>query len=450
MGKIKNIDDIKVQYLNKTFNWLTVIDVSRIDGKIHFICKCKCGNEYHCYYRAILTNNTKSCGCYNSSKEKGMALSQLYKDNPDKVKQRTEKYKQWCKDNPDKIEAQAEKYKQWCKDNPDKVQAKSKKISQYYKDNPDARKTLNNKISQHLQNNPEKLKARAEKYKIWCKTHQTEIANKAKQFSNWCKDNQDRVSEIGKKRSNFCKTQRVNADFSQLLPIVHPDDISKLLSGDIRTQDFINTKCPICNKYAAHRLHSMFNIETGVLKCVCLCRDCLEKRTSSQYEIEIAEYINTFYNEQPIKNSRSIIQPYELDLYYPEKKIAIEFNGDYWHSEQNGKNQYYHINKYKLCKEHNIVLVSVFECEWLNKKDAIKSYMHDLFNGIENELSFNNNKSLINNNYPPPNTNSSNINNNIVIHYYPYRDTKVYTCGYTVLDSDTELSTSDLQETDDL
>lgn len=110
------------------------------------------------------------------------------------------------------------------------------------------------------------------------------------------------------------------------------------------------------------------------------------------------------------------------------KKIAIEFNGDYWHDE-NHKPRDYHYNKFNLCREKNILLVSIFESEWNNRKDDIKQYLLDLFSCRENSLSFNDEHTMMNNNYPS-------INHYLVIesyvdHIYYNGHSSVYTCGYS-------------------
>ena len=47
-----------------------------------------------------------------------------------------------------------------------------------------------------------------------------------------------------------------------------------------------------------------------------------------------------------VSTNKKIINPYELDIYLPDSKLAFEFNGLYWHSEsQKGKN--YHQIKTK-------------------------------------------------------------------------------------------------------
>jgi thiol-disulfide isomerase/thioredoxin len=76
-----------------------------------------------------------------------------------------------------------------------------------------------------------------------------------------------------------------------------------------------------------------------------------------------------------IFNDKQIIYPKELDIYIPEKKIAIEYCGLYWHGEANNKNQSYHLNKLKLCQEQGIRLITIFEDEWLNKQEQVMGYL---------------------------------------------------------------------------
>ena len=102
-------------------------------------------------------------------------------------------------------------------------------------------------------------------------------------------------------------------------------------------------------------------------------------------EKEIIEFIKEYYQGKIIENSRSIISPYELDIYIPEKNIAIEFNGLLWHSygkfildpkqEDLQYQKYRHLLKTKAAEEKNINLLHIFEYEWLDplKQDIWKS-----------------------------------------------------------------------------
>jgi hypothetical protein len=94
---------------------------------------------------------------------------------------------------------------------------------------------------------------------------------------------------------------------------------------------------------------------------------------TSKGEKEVSDFCKQYYPNL-IENSRSIIPPLELDIYIPEKKLAIEFDGLYWHSEINGnKDPNYHLNKTLQCEEKGIQLLHIFEDEWLNKQDIVKS-----------------------------------------------------------------------------
>jgi hypothetical protein len=60
----------------------------------------------------------------------------------------------------------------------------------------------------------------------------------------------------------------------------------------------------------------------------------------------------------------------ELDLHSPSQNIAIEHCGLYWHPEEREGNSY-HKKKYLECKELGISLVTIFEDEWLNKREVV-------------------------------------------------------------------------------
>lgn len=107
---------------------------------------------------------------------------------------------------------------------------------------------------------------------------------------------------------------------------------------------------------------------------------------NSRYEIEIHEWLKTIYTGKIQFNTRQIISPLELDFYIPEKNLAIEFNGDYWHSVNTGRDPKYHLNKTKLCQEKGIQLIHVFEYEWNSKKDIIKSIISSALGIYENQV----------------------------------------------------------------
>jgi hypothetical protein len=123
------------------------------------------------------------------------------------------------------------------------------------------------------------------------------------------------------------------------------------------------------------------------------CQKCSEIISSKHKEI-----LN-FLDSHDIKykiNDRKIIKPYEVDIYIPEKKLAIEYHGLYWHSIKG--NRYIHRNKYTKSIDININLIQVFENEWLKHKDIVKSIILDNL-GLLNENISNNIKEISNKEY---------------------------------------------------
>lgn len=102
-----------------------------------------------------------------------------------------------------------------------------------------------------------------------------------------------------------------------------------------------------------------------------LCTNILPyKPLSSSYEIYLREFLDK-YNIDYQCSVRNIISK-ELDIYIPSKKLAIEFNGVYHHSDARKHNNY-HINKFKECQEKGIQLISIWEDQYLTKIDIVKS-----------------------------------------------------------------------------
>ena len=136
-------------------------------------------------------------------------------------------------------------------------------------------------------------------------------------------------------------------------------------------------KCNICNN------EFFDNLDNGKIPRCLICYPILNGFSLS--EKEISEFCKQYYPGL-IENFREIISPYELDIYIPELNLAIEFNGLYWHSELNGKDRNYHLNKYLLCKEKNITLIQIFEDEWENKQEIVKSILLNKFNRLPDEI----------------------------------------------------------------
>ena len=84
------------------------------------------------------------------------------------------------------------------------------------------------------------------------------------------------------------------------------------------------------------------------------------KDYSSQSEHELVEFIG---KDLCFTCDRTVISPYEIDIYVPSKKLGIEFNGSYWHSSIY-KDKNYHFNKSKIAEKNGIRLIHIYEYEW--------------------------------------------------------------------------------------
>lgn len=106
---------------------------------------------------------------------------------------------------------------------------------------------------------------------------------------------------------------------------------------------------------------------------------------TSKAEIEILDFLTELGIDVDKSRNRSLLNGSELDIVIPSMKIAIEYNGLYWHTESKGKNSTYHLSKTKSCNAIGYSLIHIFEDEWVLKKDLVKGklkHMLGLSNGI--------------------------------------------------------------------
>ena len=140
--------------------------------------------------------------------------------------------------------------------------------------------------------------------------------------------------------------------------------------------------CDICNnQYSIYRSLLYYRHENKVNPCT-LCNPAGE--FSSIKENDLCEFLNK-NNIEYIKNDRNILNGKEIDIYIPKHNLAIEFNGVYFHSNLFKKNNY-HLEKTEICNSNNIQLIHIFEDEWDNKKEIVKSILLNKLNKVQNKI----------------------------------------------------------------
>lgn len=83
----------------------------------------------------------------------------------------------------------------------------------------------------------------------------------------------------------------------------------------------------------------------------------------SHYEDELSSFLKSL-DISFKSHDRSFLSGQELDIYIPAKKLAIEFDGTYWH-EVSKRDAAYHFEKSKACEQRGIRLIHVYEYQWI-------------------------------------------------------------------------------------
>jgi hypothetical protein len=120
----------------------------------------------------------------------------------------------------------------------------------------------------------------------------------------------------------------------------------------------------------------------SIINCCLICNP--PNTGQSNGEIELIEWLKDLSIIVNVKN-RDICSPQEIDIFLPEYNLSIEFNGIYWHSEIY-KDKNYHINKTNMCNGKGISLIHVWEDDWVNKKDIVKSIILNRIKKIERKV----------------------------------------------------------------
>lgn len=162
---------------------------------------------------------------------------------------------------------------------------------------------------------------------------------------------------------------------------------SKVLIDEFIDYDFdLKSYTLLCDKCSTEykMLMPLYNERKRANQSTCTTCNPIGIPMTSSYEIEIYDSIKTYYDGDVVRNDRTILKQ-ELDIYIPEFKLAIEFNGLYWHSEIY-KNEKYHLNKQKACLEKGITLIHIFEDEWYYRKSIVESVIKNRLGLIDNKL----------------------------------------------------------------
>ena len=110
---------------------------------------------------------------------------------------------------------------------------------------------------------------------------------------------------------------------------------------------------------------------------------------TSLSEQQIAEYIKSLIKHEVYNRcmqNKHVLNNKEIDIWIPDLKIAIEYDGLFYHSEEQGKGKNYHLQKTEECEKQGIQLIHIFEDEWLDKQKIVKSRLKHLIVNNERKI----------------------------------------------------------------
>lgn len=126
---------------------------------------------------------------------------------------------------------------------------------------------------------------------------------------------------------------------------------------------------------------------------------------TSNTEKKLYDFVCSVYNMDIIRNSFSYLRndegnAIELDIYIPEIKLGIEYNGVYWHSTMY-KDKFYHSDKVRFARNAGIKLIQIFEDAWLSEQEKCKDIIKKcILGGFVNRISSDGDCIIGDNNFP--------------------------------------------------
>lgn len=242
----------------------------------------------------------------------------------------------------------------------------------------DLRALLAEKQSEFAVKNPEEMCRRAKKA-VETKKSLGYDFGKQMRGKNHSHETKQRIST----RSKESNTLRKQIADKKRLARIHESNLLLLEQYD----STLNLACTKCNNVFTLTKQCFTDSKYKTSWCdVCYPRG-VQYRSKS--ELELYDFIKS-HDNSCIASTRQVLKNKELDIYLPDKKIAIEFNGLYWHSEDvllaTNKSKISDYMKMLEAREKGIKYIGILEDEWLFHKDIVKSRIKNIIGAIGNKI----------------------------------------------------------------
>ena len=114
------------------------------------------------------------------------------------------------------------------------------------------------------------------------------------------------------------------------------------------------------------------------------CKRCAEESSASGTELLFYSKVRGLIPDRHdiYRNVRKVLKNpfFEVDIYIPDFKLCLEFNGEYYHSTHR-KYRTYHKNKIISALSVGLTLVHVYEHEFLGNADSVLTHIDKLLTG---------------------------------------------------------------------
>jgi len=224
-----------------------------------------------------------------------------------------------------------------------------------------------------------------EKYGVDNISTLSDTKNKVRE-SNLKKYGFEYISQSPDARINLSKSM---TNKSEVLNNIQNDKLKLYLSEKVKKYNiqFISIvdssiyklRCQENHEFSIHK--NMLNDRISNSNTICTVCNKISNESDSQNQLY--NFIKSIYSNIIIPNDRSAIGM-EIDIYLPDIKLGIEFNGIFWHSDKY-KSKKYHLNKTNMAEDKGIKLIHIWEDDWKFKREIVESRISNII-GISGRI----------------------------------------------------------------
>lgn len=158
------------------------------------------------------------------------------------------------------------------------------------------------------------------------------------------------------------------------LAVVRPDLVAEMVDSDEAVGLHVTSHRKV--RWKCSNGHMWDAIVSNRVQFGYGCPICAAARGSSDVEASFADMVGSLVGtDEVVRNDRRVLGGKELDVLVPDRNVAFEFNGVWWHSiEHNAAGALRHVDKMAQCASRGVSLYVVWEDEWRARPQAVESY----------------------------------------------------------------------------